>query len=169
MALATGRASTVDSSTGTRVGVCVNEDNGSDLLQGMIALGNKTTWSETSRTGLTGADAPTGGDMTTTGFAGTSGANLFDLGNAISTQVRATSSVASAVMTGRLAFYDSSNVCIGYSEQLSFTADATRRLGNASGDFIAQRQVVDNGIARKARFFVESISSGTWTAKCNPL
>jgi hypothetical protein len=169
MALSSIKASTQDASAGTPVATATNEDDSTKALQATVPVGNKSSWSETARTGLTAADAPTGGDMTTTGFAGTSGANLFDCGNALSCSARATCDTASATLAGRLALYDGSNNCLGLSELLTFTSDATRRLGNATGDFVAQRYLADLGAARKARFFVEAVSAGTWAVKCQPV
>lgn len=170
MALSSVKASTQDTSTGTPVATAVNEDGSAGNLQIVVPMGNKTSLAETSRTGLTGADAPTGGDMTTGGFAGSSGANLFDLGNAMACQIRATCSSASATLTGRLAFYDGSNVCLGLSESISFSSDATLRLGNGSGDFLCRaNQMVDVAGARKARFKVDSVSAGTWAIYARPI
>jgi hypothetical protein len=160
--------STRDASGGVSVAVGVNEDAAGQLVAG-VQLGNVTTWGETSRTSITAADAPTGGDMTTTGFAGSAGANLLDKGNALNCAVRATSSVASAALTGRLAWYDGSNACIGMSRAVTFVADSTLRLGNASGDFVAPVDLVDTGSARKCRFFVDSVSSGTWAVYVRPV
>lgn len=170
MAISSSRASTQDNTGGTQVATVTREDGAAGLLQGMVPLANKTTFSETSRTGLTGADAPTGGDLTTSGFAGSSGANLFDLDQAMACQVRATCGTASATLTGRLAFYDGSNNPIGMSETLTFTSDGTLRLGNASGDFVCRANLlVDVAGARKARFFVDSVSAGTWSIYARPV
>lgn len=169
MALSSAKAGTQDNTSGTPFAIAVNEDSGSVNLPAAALVGNKTTFSEASRTGLTAADAPTGGDLTTTGFAGTSGANLFDLGNALALTVRATCNTASKTLTGRVVMYDGSNNALSVSETLSFSSDATLRLGNASGDFVAQRQIVDAGQARKARFIVDSVSGGTWAVYCRPI
>lgn len=163
------KASTQDTSNGTPVATAVNEDAAGNAIQLMSAVGSKSTWNELARTALTAADAPTGGDLTTTGFAGTAGANLADLGNALAVQVRATCDTASKSLTGMLVFYDASNKPIGYSETISFTSDATLRLGNATGNFVSTRKLLDAGAARKAAFFVSSISGGTWAVYIRPL
>lgn len=168
MALTTGRGSTQDGSSGVPAAVAVNED-GSALLQAMAPVGNKTTYTEASRAGITTADAPTGGDLTTAGFAGSAGANLFDIGNALALHVRATCGTASKVLTGRVVFYDGSNNALSVSETLTFTSDATLRLGNASGDFVCPDTLIDARAARKARFFVDSVSGGTWAVYCRPI
>lgn len=168
MSLSSVKASTQDTSTGTPVAAGVNE-NGSGTVQAVTLIGSKTTWGEVSRTGLTAADAPTGGDLTTAGFAGTSGANLGDAENALTLACRATCDTASKALTGRLVLYDGSNVAIGLSEQVTFSSDATRRLGNATGDFVSQRYLLDSGQARKFRFFVESVSGGTWAVYVRPI
>ena len=163
------RAGTVDGTNGVQVATVPPEDGSGGQLQAIIQVGNKTLMGETARTTLTAADAPTGGDLTTTGFAGTSGANLFDVGNCLSVAVRATCDTANATLTGRLVFYDGSNNPLGYSESMTFTSDSTLRLGNASGNFVAARQLIDAGQARKARFLVTSVSTGTWSVYCRPI
>ena len=168
MSLNTTKASTEDNTNGTPVAT-ITPEVGSPAIQATASVGHKTTWSETSRTSITAADAPTGGDMTTTGFAGSAGANLFDCENSMSVAVRATCDTANKSLTGRVAFYDGSNACLGYSEQMTFASDATLRLGNAAGNFIAQRQVIDAGSARKAEFLVTSVSGGTWLVYCRPI
>ncbi len=169
MSLSSIKASTQDGTSGTPVATIVNEDSGSVALQANCLVGNKTTYSELSRTGLTAADAPTGGNLTTTGFAGTAGANLGDCGNALTLACRATCDTASATLTGRIVFYDGSNNAIGLSESISFTSDGTLRLGNATGDFVTPRVLVDAGQARKFRFKVDSVSAGTWAVYVRPI
>lgn len=169
MALGSVKASTQDGTSGTPVATGVNEDDVTKALQASVTVGNKSTYAEASRTGLTALDAPTGGDMTTTGFAGTAGANLTTCGNALSLSCRATCSVASATLTGRVAFYNAAFACIALSEVITFTSDPTRRLGNAAGDFLAQRVVVDAGQAQMFRFFVESVTAGTWAVYGRPI
>jgi hypothetical protein len=107
--------------------------------------------------------------MTVSGFAGAGGSNLLDLGNALSMMCRATCDTASASLQGFVAYYDVNAVFLAKSEVLSFAADATLRLGNSSGNFICQRFLIDNGRARKARFFVTSVSAGNWSVFINPI
>jgi hypothetical protein len=163
------RGSTQDGTNGVIVAQAVDEVNSGNTLVSGVQEGNKTTYAETSRTGITAGDAPTGGDLTTTGFAGTSGANLFDAGNALNVAVRATSSTASATLTGRLIFYDGSNNPLGFSREFSFVSDPTLRQGNATGNFVAQVDMVDCNQARKAEFFVDTVSAGTWSIYCRPV
>ena len=77
------RGSTQDSAAGVVVAQSVNEVASGNTLVTGVQEGNKSTYSETARTGITAPDSPTGGDLTTTGFAGALGANLFDAGNAL--------------------------------------------------------------------------------------
>ena len=163
------RSSTADGTSGTQVAQAASEVSGSGILQSVVIEGNKSTYAEVSRTGLTVADAPTGGNLTTTGFAGAAGANLVDLGNALTMAVRATCSVAGAILSGFIVLYDASNNPIGKSEVITFVSDATLRLGNATGDFICQRVLIDCGQGRKCRFFVSSISGGTWAVYKRPI
>ncbi len=145
-----------------------NED-GAGSIGSVVPVGNKSTYPATTRTGLTGADSPTGGDLTTTGFAGTAGANLIDLGNALAVHLRATCGTASAILTGRLILYDVLNAALGSTATVTFTADGTLRLGNATGNFIANHAIQDVGGARKCRFFVDTVSAGTWVVIVQPV
>jgi hypothetical protein len=160
------RASTADNTGGTQVAQSTNEVATGPILQSVVVEGNKTSYAEASRTGLTAADSAT--DLSTAGFAGSAGANLCDLGNALAVAVRATCSAAAAALTGRLALYDGSNNPIALSEVITLTTDATRRV-SASGDYLAPRVLVDAGQARKARFYVESLSAGTWAVYARPV
>lgn len=167
MALGSIKASTQDSSTGTPVAIAVNEDDATKAVQAIAPVGNKTTYGETSRTGLTTADTATT-DLSTTAFAGTSGANLIDVGNALTALVRCSCGTASKTLTGRLIHYDGSNNAIGFGPTLSFASDASLRI-TASGDFVCQRQLQDLGSARKVRFYVDTVSGGTWAIYVRPL
>lgn len=157
------KASTQDLSLGTPVAQGTTEVTSSGALQTMILEGNVSTYSVgAARTGVTSADTPTGGNMTTTGFAGSAGANLNDKGNSLNIAVWCTCDTASRTLQGRIALYDSSNVCIGMTRTIAFNSDPTLRLGNATGDFIAGVELVDANQARKYRVFVDSVSGGTW-------
>lgn len=169
MSLSSIKSSTQDASGGTPVAIVVNEDAAGNAVQASCLVGSKSTWAEVSRTGITAADAPTGGNLTTTGFAGSAGANLGDCGNAMTLALRATCGTASATLTGRVVFYDGSNAAIALSEPISFASDPTLRLGNAAGDFVAPRVLVDAGQARKFRFFVDAVSAGTWAVYARPI
>lgn len=166
---AAARAATVDLVLGVQVAQAQSEVSGSGILQTIVTEGNKTSYPETSRTALVAADAPTGGDLTTTGFAGAAGVNLFDCGNALTLAIRATCTVAGATLTGFVVLYDVSANPLGKSEAVTFTADGTLRLGNAAGDFVSTRALVDCGAARKARFFVSSVTAGSWSVYARPV
>lgn len=169
MSLSNVRASTQDTTAGTQVATATNEGAAAGVIAVSAIVGNKTTWAEASRTGITTPDAPTGGDLTTTGFAGASGANLADAENALSLSVRATCTVANATLTGRIIFYDATPAPVSYSESVTFSSDGTLRLGNASGDFVSQRVLLDCGQARKFRFLVTAVSAGSWSVYARPI
>ncbi len=151
------------------MGITARNEDGAGSVGCMVPVGNKSTYPETARTGLTGADSPTGGDLTVTGFAGTAGANLIDVGNALAVMIRGTSSSASAVLTGRVMLYTVGNAALGATATVTLTADGTLRLGNATGNFIANVAIQDVGAARKCRFFVDTVSAGTWTVNLTPV
>lgn len=162
MGLSSAKASTQDNTSGTPFATIASEEGTPEPIQGVGLVGNKSTYAELSRTAVTAADAPTSGDLSTSHFAGSAGANLQDLGNALAVAIRATCTVAGTTMSGRVVFYDGSNNPIGYSELVTFTSDGTLRL-SASGDYVSQRAVVDAGAGRKAAFLATSVASGSWS------
>jgi hypothetical protein len=163
------RASTQDSSAGTLVATAVDEVTSGNALQVVVNEGNKSTYSETSRLTITTPDAPTGGNVTN-GSGGFGNTGLIDAGNAMAAALRATCTVASATLTGRLVLYDASGNCIGISTSIVFTSDPTLRLGNASGDFIAVgNQLVELAGARQCKFFVDTVSAGSWSLYLRPI
>jgi len=165
MSVQTIHGSTADNSTGVAVPGAVAEGSIPPPPWG-VGVGNKETFAATSRTGLTAADAPTGGDLTTGGFGS---AGLVDCSNCLNVAVRATCNTASAALSGRLVFYDSSSNCLSISTTLAFVSDPTLRLGNGSGDYVCNPQLVDVGAARQCKFLVDSISAGTWAVYVRPI
>ena len=166
MSVVTIRGSTADGSSGVQVAGAVYEGGAGPTVPWGVGVGNKSTFAVVDRTGLTDADAPTGDDLTVaTGFGST---GLCDLANSLNASVRATCTVAGATLTGRLVWFDETPLAIGISAPITFTSDATLRLGNASGDFVAIPQLVDCGVARNCRFFVDSVSAGTWAVYVRP-
>lgn len=165
MSLGSVKASTQDSTSGTPVAIATNE-NGSGNIQVFGQIGSKTTWGETSRTGLTTNDTGTT-DLTTSGFGASGG--LIDLENAISIEVRCACDTASKVLTGRAIFYDGSNNPLSFSETLSFTSDASLTIAGSGQKYPSQRQIIDVGQARKCRFYVDSITGTTWNVYVRPI
>lgn len=159
-----GRGSTQDNTNGVPVAQAVNEVGGTPIIQTMVPEGNKTTYSSTSRTSITTSDAPSGGDLSISTF----GTSLVDLYNALGISIRATCTVASTTMAGRVIFYDENSNVTGYSELLTFSSDATLRL-SLSNDYVCQRFIIDAGSARKGKFLVTSVTSGTWSVYMRPV
>lgn len=164
MSLSSIRASTQDGTNGTPVATAVNEDSGSNALQAVVSVGNKTTYAEASRTGLTAADAPSGGDLSSSGF----GTSLVNAANALSANLRATCTVSGATLVGKLVHYDASGNPTGYGPAVTFTSDGTLRL-SSSGDYVSQRVVQDLGAARQVKFFVVSVTAGSWSVYVRPV
>ncbi len=158
------RGSTADATNGVQVAQSTNEVGAGPILQTVVVEGNKTTYSEGSRTGLTTVDSAT--DLSSSGF----GTSLIDLGNAARITLRATCSTGTSAPTlqGRLVHYDASGNVISVGELITFLADATRRI-TAAGDYVCPRWITDAGQARKVKFYVESISSGTWAVYVRPI
>ena len=160
------RASTQDNSTGTQVAQAVNEVTGAGALQTVCIEGNKSTYNDIVRTGLTAADTAT--DLSTVGFAGTAGANLLDLGNALSVTVRGTCDTANKTLVAQIIFYDAALTPLSKSEQVSFNSDAILRQ-SAAGYYISQRAIIDAGQARYARVYVVSMTGTTWNVYARPI
>jgi hypothetical protein len=158
------RGSTQDNSSGVQVAQGNTEVTNSGVLQTVIEEGNKTTYAETGRTGLTTDDTGTT-DLTSGGF----GTSLADCGNALSVYMRAACSVASATLTGFLVFYDGSGAPIAMSTTYSFTSDATKTIAGSGQKFPCVKQMTDCGAARQCKFYVLTVSAGTWNVYVRPI
>lgn len=167
MALTAYRGSTQDSTAGVQVSQSINESglNSGTLVAG-VQVGNKSTYANIARTGITAQDVYAGGDVTLTGFA-ISG--LLDLENALNVFSFANCNTASANMSGRYMFYNVASGCQGTSPVISFASDPTLRLGNAAGDFICPVILTDVGSARFTKFFIDSVSAGIWSVTSRPI
>jgi hypothetical protein len=162
MPTGTSRASTQDNSAGVQYATTPNEDGGQPF-QAVATVTGKTLYARTAhRTGIAAADTP--GDMTSAGF----GASRLSVYNAGSIHVEATSSVASAILVGQLAFYDESGNFAGFSQQVVFTSDAANRLGSGTGNFVCPAAILNLGASLAVRFFILSISAGTWAINVRP-
>lgn len=160
-----GRAATADPSGGTPFSTAVNEDSGTFNLQTVAGVGNKSTYTETGRTGINAVDSPANGDLSTTVFAAS---GLVSCGNAMTAAIRATCDTASQTLTGRLVFYDSLSNPLGMSDSIQFTSDPTLRLA-VSGNYVSPRKLVDLGNAVKTKFFVDGRTGGTWAVYIAPI
>lgn len=156
------RASTADGTAGTQVAQATSEVAGSGIVQTMVQEGNKSTYTDINRATITVVDSAT--DLSSSGF----GVSLLTIGNALNISVRCTCDTPSKTLAGQVIFYDSSGNALSKSEGLSFTSDATLRI-TATGDYICQRTLMDVGQAVKARFFVTSVSGGSWTIYTRPI
>lgn len=163
MATGSTHASTQDNTSGTLVSTATNEDNGSTALQCVVPVGNKSSYSATSRTGLTAVDTATT-DLTTAGFAS---AGLIDCGQVLSLDISCSCDTASKTLTGYVVFYDGSSNPVAISETLSFTSDAANKI--SSTRFVCPRQIVDCGGNRKCKFYVLTITGTTWDVVVRPI
>lgn len=159
------RASTQDNTSGTQVAVSTNELDGTGALQATVPHGNKTTFSETSRTSITANDTGTT-DLTTGGFGS---AGLVDLGNCLSVALRATCDTVSSTLNGYLIFYDGSSNPIAISEPVIFTSSATLTIAGSGVKYPSQRVIVDAGAARQCKFYVTAITGTTWNVYVRPI
>jgi len=158
------RASTPDPSAGIQVATATNELDGVGTLQATVPMGNKSTFTEVARTGLTTDDTGTT-DLTSAGF----GSGLVDLGNCLSLLIRVLCNTAGGVLTGIVIFYDAAGNPVSYSELLTFTADTALTVAASGQKYPAARLIIDAGSARQAKFYVKSISGGTWNVYMRPI
>lgn len=162
------RGSTQDGTSGVPVAQCTNE-SGSGILSAGVAEGNKSTYTGQTRSSQTSADTATT-DLSTAGFAGSSGANLCDVSNALNIHISGQCSDDLETLTGRIIFYNSSDAPIGMSEIITLTSDSAVRV-SSSGDYLAYvtPQLVDAGRATQARFYILTVSAGTWSITITPV
>jgi hypothetical protein len=165
MALSETRASTQDSTGGTEVATSAPADGSSGALQVTAQVGIKTDYAELARTGITSAD--TAADMSTSGFAGSSGANLSAAFQALALEIRATCDTAAAQMNGHLVGYDGSNNPLSIGEEIAFAASAFKL--SSSGDYLCTRVVAACAAWVKAAFYVDSMTGSTWNVYIRPV
>jgi len=176
MSLSNVRASTQDTSAGTSVAI-VNNEEGTAAIQVFVQAGNVTTYAAWVRGG-TGGGATNGGqisaadsisgNLVSATLIGTSGAYLYNKGNALNLRVSANCTLASKILTGRVVFYDSGNNALFISPTISFTSDPTYQL-TSGGVYACVPVLMDAYGALKCCFLADSVSGGVWTVTMQAL
>lgn len=157
-ALDNARTGTPDGSGGIKIPtVLMQEDSSLEAPAGVVMSDRIAAGASAQRSGLSADDTGTT-DMSTTVFAGGSGANLEAINNHGAVVVWCTFANAAGSATVEVAFYDSSNNPLFVSEQLAFTA-LTNRLA-AAGNYMSRPQMVDSYGASKYRCFLRAKGTG---------
>lgn len=165
-ALDNARTGTPDATNGVQIATVVAQE-GTIEIPGGIAFSDRIAAAPSAqRAGLTGDDTATT-DMSTTAFAGSSGANLEAINNrgAIAVWCEFANSAGSA--TVRVVYYDTSNNPLFVGSALSFSALAQRV--SASGDYMSEPQVVESYGASKYRCFLQAKGTGNVDIFAHPL
>lgn len=154
-ALESVRTGTPDSSQGVQIAnISAQENSAYEIPAGVILADRIVADQSPQRSNISSADTTT--DLSTSGFAGTNGANLEALNNRPSIYVWCTFSGASDAATIRVIYYDSNNNPLFESWPLSFVA-SSRRV-SSSGNYISEARVVPQLGASKFRCYVEAVS-----------
>lgn len=160
------RTGTPDGSTGTKIPSIVLQEDSSLEAPGGISLSDRIPAAVSAeRSGLSAIDSAT--DMSTVGFAGTSGANLVAINNRGAVCVWATFANSAGTATVRVIYYDSSNNPLFVGSLLSFTA-GTQRL-SAAGNYMSTPLLVESYGTSKYRLYLVSKGTGNVDLYANPL
>jgi hypothetical protein len=161
------RTGTPDATNGIKIPTVLMQEDSSFEAPGGIALSDRIAAGPSAqRSGLSSDDTATT-DMSTVGFAGTSGANLEAINNrgALVVWCEFANSAGSAVV--RVVYYDSSNNPLFVGPALPFSALAQRV--SASGDYMSEPQIVESYGASKYRCFLQAKGTGNVDIFAHPL
>lgn len=157
-ALDNARTGTPDGSAGIQLATIVSQENGSIEIPGGVLFSTRIASSPSAdRAGMTGDDTGTT-DMSTSGFAGSSGANLANINNCGALVVWCEFANAAGAATVEIVFYTAANVPLFVSKQLTFTV-LTQRV-SASGDYMSNPQIIDTMGASKYRPYLRAKGTG---------
>lgn len=157
-ALDSARTGTPDGINGIKIPTVLMQEDNTFEAPGGVALSDRIPAGPTADRAAVSSNDTATTDMSTAGFAGSSGANLLAVNNRGALVVWCEFANAAGSATVEIVFYDGSNNPLFVSEQLTFTAK-TQRV-SASGDYLSQVQMVDTYGASKYRPFVRSIGTG---------
>ena len=150
-ALDHARTGTPDDSGGIKIPTIVMQEDGTLEAPAGIALSDQIVGGTTpDRNDVTAADSAT--DMSTSGFAGSSGANLAPINNRGALVVWCTFEAATDSATVRLVYYDAADSPLFVGPALAFAA-LPQRL-SASGHYMSEPQIVESYGAAQVRPYV---------------
>lgn len=156
-ALDTVRTGTPDGSNGIKVPSFQTQEDSTIETPGGFALSDRIADGPSpDRAAVSAVDTAT--DMSTTVFAGSSGANLVAINNrgALVVWCEFANAAGSAVI--RMVYYDAANNPLFLGPPLTFAA-LTQRV-SASGDYMSEVQIVESYGASKFRAYLATIGTG---------
>lgn len=156
-ALDTLRTGTPDGADGLLISSIVAQETGSEIPAGVALTDRIASSLAPDRDNATAADTAT--DMSTTDFAGASGANLTAVNNRGAIVVWCTFEAATDSATIRLVYYDAADAPLFVGPALSFLP-LTQRL-SASGHYMSEPQIVESYGASQIRPYIAAKGDAT--------
>lgn len=165
-ALETIRTGAPDNSTGLLIANISAQESATTEIPAGVALSDRIAAAPSAhRAAMSAIDSAT--DMSTVGFAGTSGANLDAINNRGAIVIWCEFANTAGAAGVRVVYYDSSNNPLFVGPILSFAALAQRV--SASGDYMSTPQLVDSYGASKFRCFLATIGTGNVDIFAHPI
>jgi len=158
-ALETIRTGTPDGTSGIQIANISAQESATTEIPAGLALSDRIASSlSPDRDNLTAHESSTV-DMSTSGFAGTSGANLAAINNRGAIVVWCTFEANTDSATVRIVYYDAANAPLFVGPALSFTPQAQRL--SASGHYMSEPQIVESYGASKYRPYLAAKGDAT--------
>lgn len=157
-ALETIRTGTPDGSNGLLIANISSQESATTEIPAGLALSDRIADAPTAdRATATAADTAT--DMSTSGFAGTGGANLKNINNRGAIVVWCSFEANTDSATVRIVYYDSADNPLFVGPALAFTP-LTQRL-SASGHYMSEPQIVESYGASQYRPYISAKGDAT--------
>jgi len=165
-ALDNARTGTPDGTNGVQIPTVVVQEGTLEAPCG-ISLSDRIASGPTAqRAAVSGADTATT-DMSTSGFAGSGGANLDAINNRGALAVWCEFANAAGSATVRVVYYDAADAPLFVGPALSFAA-TTLRVSSA-GDYLSEPQLVETYGASQYRCYVTALGTGNVDVFAHPL
>lgn len=166
-ALDSARTGTPDTSNGVKIPTVLMQEDSSFEAPGGVALSDRLAAGLSAQRSALSSDDTATTDMSTTAFAGTSGANLEAINNRGALVIWCEFANAAGAATVRVVYYDSSNNPLFVGPALPFSA-LTHRV-SAAGDYMSEPQIVESYGASKYRCYLQSKGTGNVDVFGHPL
>lgn len=165
-ALDSAKTSTPDAVDGIEIATVVAQTGIKEIPAGVMLTDRIADAPAADRSGLSADDTGTT-DMSTVGFAGTAGANLFAVNNRGALVVWCEFANSAGSCTVEVVYYDSADNPLFVSRQLTFTA-LTQRV-SASGDYMSNPQLLDTYGASQYRPYLKVKGTGNVDIFAHPI
>lgn len=161
------RTGTPDASGGIQVAnISSQESSAREILAGVAFSDRIADAPAADRSGLTADDSATV-DMSTVGFAGSVGANLFAINNRGALVVWCEFANAGGAATVQIVYYDAANNPLFVGPPMSFNASAQRVA--AAGDYLSQPVMAETYGASKYRPYLKTKGTGNVDIFAHPV